>query len=91
MWEDDLEINGYRFQLTCFACPEQYDVYKGDEQVAYIRLRWGALRATVPDVGGEEIYTVNFLEENRGVFPSPKSRAFHLTEIAKILQERNKC
>ena len=40
-------LGGYDFVCTCHACPEQYDVYKGDykdgNQVAYIRQRWGHL------------------------------------------------
>jgi len=39
--------NGYDFVCTCHACPEQYDVYKGDykngNRVAYVRKRWGHL------------------------------------------------
>lgn len=39
--------NGYDFVCTCYACPEQYDVYKGDytngNKVAYVRKRWGHL------------------------------------------------
>ena len=29
--------------MTCFACPEQYDIYDGDELVAYLRYRGGHL------------------------------------------------
>ena len=40
-------VNGYDFVCTCHACPEQYDVYKGNytrgNRVAYIRKRWGYL------------------------------------------------
>lgn len=39
--------NGYDFVCTSHACPEQYDVYKGDykdnNRVAYVRKRWGHL------------------------------------------------
>lgn len=34
----------YRFEQTCPACPEQYDVWDGDTKVAYVRYRWGGLR-----------------------------------------------
>lgn len=48
----EVYIHGYRLDMTCGACPEQYDVYdqKGT-QCAYIRLRHGHLRVDVPDVG----------------------------------------
>ena len=45
------------FHLTCSACPEQYDVFKDNKQVGYVRLRWGHLRAEYPDVCGEEVYS----------------------------------
>lgn len=38
------------------ACPEQYDVYKGDTQIGYLRLRHGHFRADYGDCGGETVY-----------------------------------
>ena len=43
--KDEQTINGYRLILTCGACPEQYDVFDGDRQVGYLRLRHGHFRA----------------------------------------------
>lgn len=34
--------NGLVFEQTCYACPEQYDVYKDDAIAGYVRLRWGS-------------------------------------------------
>lgn len=45
-----------RLQLTCGACPEQYDAFLGDLQVGYLRLRHGAFRVDYPECGGETIY-----------------------------------
>lgn len=42
---------------TCYACPEQYDVYdEAGKQVAYFRLRHGFFTVDVPDADGVEIY-----------------------------------
>ena len=50
-------INGYKLYLTCYACPEQYDVLDRDNNmVAYFRLRHGVFTVSYPDVGGEIIY-----------------------------------
>ena len=38
-------INGLIVIQTCGACPEQYDVFLGDKQIGYVRLRGGALRS----------------------------------------------
>lgn len=45
---------------TCFACPEQYDVFdERGNQVAYFRLRHGQFRVNVPDCGGDTIFVAN--------------------------------
>ena len=49
-------INGLLFTMTCGACPEQYDIFKDGQQVAYSRLRHGCLEVRVPDHSGEVIY-----------------------------------
>ena len=46
-------LNGFKLIRTCIACPEQYDVYKvnedgSEENVAYLRLRHGTFRAECP-------------------------------------------
>lgn len=85
-----MEYNGLRFEMTCGACPEQYDVYKGDKLVGYVCLRWGFLRCDYPDVGGETIYEHSFAEDDgyKGCFDSDEERDFHLTEISKALTGR---
>ena len=49
-------MDEYRLEMTCMACPEQYDVYKGEEVVGYLRLRHGYFYAACPHVGGERVY-----------------------------------
>lgn len=41
---------------TCYACPEQYDAFVGDQQVGYLRLRHGFFTVDVPDHTGDTIY-----------------------------------
>jgi len=78
-------IHGYRLQLTCHACPEQYDVFDDlGQQVAYFRLRHGGFRVDVPDVGGETIYTAN--PEGDGIF-TREERVRYLTEAVLAVQE----
>lgn len=50
---DTMNLRGLRFRQTCPESPEQWDVYKGDDLVGYVRYRWGELTAEYPDVGGE--------------------------------------
>jgi hypothetical protein len=53
----DFVINGLEFRLTCYACPEQYDVYSLGKQIGYCRLRHGRFTVTYPDVGGVLVYS----------------------------------
>lgn len=48
-------INGIEFQLTCSACPEQYDAYHYGLKVGYLRLRHGMFTVEVPDCGDRQI------------------------------------
>lgn len=83
-FKDDIKINGLRFEMTCQACPEQYDVYKGKQLVGYVRLRWGTVRCDVPDCAGDTIYRESVGNDGfRGVFSDEAERMLHLTEIAK--------
>lgn len=50
--------HGFKITLTCGACPEQYEVFKDDEQVAYLRLRHGEFTVDYPNASGEEILCV---------------------------------
>lgn len=84
MHEKPVMIHGYRLELTCGACPEQYDVYAGDEMVAYLRLRHGCFRVDVPDCGGETIYTAS--PQGDGIF-TRKERVRYLTEAVLAIQE----
>ena len=83
-------IKGYLFHKTCEAWPEQYDVYKGKKQVAYIRLRMGRLTVRVPDVSGKVVYYKNFNEDPvKGCFDTQDERMKYLTKITKILKEKS--
>lgn len=84
-------IQGLLFELTCSACPEQYDVFKGDEMVAYIRLRGNHLRVYYPNYGPEAelIYSVSIVDyPMQGAFSSDEQRMFHLNEIAEIINAK---
>lgn len=69
-----------RFEQTCIACPEQYDVFDGDKIVAYIRLRWGHLSVTCPDVHGTDVvYSADIGDSGwDGCFEDEAQRSLHL-------------
>jgi hypothetical protein len=78
------EFDGLTFICTCIACPEQYNVFKDEKQVGYVRLRWGGLRVDSPDYMGKEIYYTNYGDGYCGEF-SDEDRPVQLAKIAKII------
>jgi len=77
-------IHGYELRLTCYACPEQYDVYDPTgKQVAYIRLRHGTVRVYGPDYGGEIVYEAQTIGD--GIFDSSE-RMKHLYHAIEGVQ-----
>lgn len=83
-WNIPVFIHGYRLQRTCHACPEQYDVYAGEYQVGYLRLRGGTFRAEVPDVGGLRVYISN--TQGDGMFEDDE-RQQELTRAVLAIQK----
>ena len=76
--------NGLRLELTCEACPEQYEVFDGEKQVAYLRLRHGYYSVTVPDVMGEDI--LNGEPVGEGMF-EPEERFNYMAKTLRLIQK----
>ncbi len=77
-----MQINGLNFVMTCGACPEQYDVFRGENEVGYVRLRWGHLSCDAPY--GTTVFDAQIDEGGwRGLFESPEEREKWLTKCAK--------
>lgn len=86
-----ITIGKFVFNKTCEAWPEQYDVYRGSKQIAYVRLRMGCLSVSVPDVGGEVIYYKDYKNDSaKGYFYTQEERMKYLTKIANILKKEKK-
>lgn len=79
-----MDVQGLTFTLTCPACPEQYNVYLGDKQVGYVRLRHGKLWATASDHKGETVYEAE--TKGDGMFDTDEERERHLTAIAAAIR-----
>lgn len=77
-------IDGLELRLTCPAMPEQYDVYDGQKQVAYFRLRHGEFRVEVPRCLGQTVYRAQ--PKGDGMFDDDE-RQHYLTEaVASVRQ-----
>lgn len=66
----------------------QYNVYKDNELVGYVRLRGGDLSASFPNHLAVDAYYHKFEDEHKGDFASKKEERIYLNEIAEAL---NKC
>jgi hypothetical protein len=72
-----------RLKMTCGACPEQYDVFNGDDQVGYMRLRHGYFRA---EYRGTVVYEAN--PNGDGCFREDE-RTYHLNRACLAIM--NEC
>ena len=73
-----------RLVRTCFACPEQYDAFIGEEKVGYLRLRHGHFRVECPDVWGELVYEAS--PNGDGIFDDDE-RPQHLDAAREAIAE----
>jgi hypothetical protein len=80
-----MNIGPFKLIETCGACPEQYDVFKGKQQVGYLRLRHGYFRVDVPNCGGETVYEAH--PRGDGMF-EPDERDFYLYKAVKAIEKR---
>jgi hypothetical protein len=71
------QINEYVLVNTCMAAPEQYDVYKANQQVAYFRVRHGLFSVRIPTSLGDTVYTAEVAGD--GCFADDE-RDFYLHE-----------
>lgn len=86
--DSDFIIAGCRLIRTCYACPEQYDVFleKTGDQIGYLRLRHGWFRADYPDHGGETVYEAD--PKGDGIFEDDE-RIEHLTAAVNALKQKH--
>ncbi len=80
--------NGLELHLTCVACPEQYNIFKGGKQVAYYRLRNGAFRVDYPECGGETIYEGE--PNGDGIFDNDERLNYMTTAMRVVLDKQTK-
>ena len=72
-----------RLVQTCGACPEQYDVFEGDELVGYLRLRHGYFEARYGGVEGPVVYVA--ATRGDGIF-EPDEREYHLEKALSAIR-----
>lgn len=71
------EIGGLRFEMTCAACPEQYDVYDSSgREVGYIRLRHSNFTVDYPFCGAKTVYQEYVRDD--GMFYDDETRFTYL-------------
>lgn len=59
------------FEQTCFACPEQYELYDPNgERIGFFHYRYGHLTLECPDTGGELVYEKMLGDRADGILDS---------------------
>jgi len=79
--------NGLDLQMTCGACPEQYEVFKDGKQVAYYRLRHGEFRVDLGECGGETIYEAE--PNGDGIFDADERFIYLIKAMREVLLKIN--
>ena len=87
------DIKGLNFKLTCGASPEQYNVFKDDKQVAYVRLRHGWLYVSDPSMDDiwwqiDDTDNAEVRLQGDGIFENASEREYFLNKIADVVIER---
>ena len=90
-------IDGLYFERISDACPEQYEVWRADDDRpdrtaprGYVRLRHGRLTAEIPRPWGGVVYrrTNAHGDIGDGVFVDDATRTHHLDAIAQAINAR---
>jgi hypothetical protein len=80
----------YRLVLSCPVCPEAWDVFLGDREVGYLRLRHGYFSARFPDCYGKVVFETTEIQGD-GCFADEKERMRNLKKaITRIHREVKK-
>lgn len=72
-------------EMTCFACPEQYDVFLDGEQVGYLRLRHGHFRCDYLECGGKRLFDA--YTERDGIFEDEERDPMIREALSAIMNE----
>lgn len=75
--------NGLQIKMTCPACPEQYEVFKDEKQVAYFRLRHGEFRVDYPTCGDETIFEAE--PNGDGIFDNDERLVYLSKAMRQVL------
>jgi hypothetical protein len=73
--------------MTCYACPESYDVFLEGTQIGYLRLRHGHFTAVYPDVGGVLVYQADPVGD--GIFQDSEREHYLVHAIEALLHHKN--
>lgn len=74
----------FKLVKTCNACPEQYDVYLGENKIGYIRIRHGLMRVDCYAPSERAIYETSI--QGDGTFYDDLERVYYLNKACKALE-----
>ena len=88
MNNSDFTIFGCELFRTCFACPEQYDVFYEGKQIGYLRLRHGNFTVEYPDVGGKLVMFAS--PKGDGIFELDEREHYLTKAVYSLLREHKR-
>lgn len=86
----DYQFGDITFIQTCLACPEMYDVYKGETKVGWLRLRYSTLRFKLYDKDKTILYKKLIGDESDmiGQFKNEADRMYYLNDVVTTIMEK---
>ena len=75
----------FKLEMTCFACPEQYDVYLDNKQVGYLRLMHRHFRCDYLECGGKRLFDT--YTEGDGIFKEEERDPMIREALSAIMNE----
>jgi hypothetical protein len=85
--DNHTSIMGCDLLLTCYACPEQYDVFLEGTQIGYLRLRHGSFAVSYPDVGGTLVYQA--YTKGDGMFYEEEREHYLIHAVEALIHYKN--
>lgn len=88
-----MDVKKLKLFQTCFACPEQYDVYYNDALVGYIRYRHGIFSVN-PVINGNYDFTNDLMifttDDDSGILSETQRKELLPQALQKIAEFHTK-
>jgi hypothetical protein len=87
--DNHTSIMGCDLLLTCYACPEQYDVFLEGTQIGYLRLRHGSFAVSVLYRLGVDTLVYQAYTKGDGMFYEEEREHYLIHAVEALIHYKN--